>query len=80
MALAESGVGSVQLDRAPPDVVAQVAAALDRLRYRPLLVAAGGIHAGNAAAYAASGADVLLTSAQFQAPPRPIKLRIARAR
>ncbi|HEX4259703.1 MAG TPA: ModD protein [Acetobacteraceae bacterium] len=80
MALAESGVGSVQLDRAPPDVVAQVAAALDRLRYRPLLVVAGGIHAGNAAAYAASGADVLLTSAQFQAPPRPIKLRIARAR
>jgi molybdenum transport protein len=80
LALAEAGVGSVQLDRAPPDVVARVAAALGGLRHRPLLVAAGGIHAGNAAAYAAAGADVLLTSAPFLAPPRVVRLRIARAR
>lgn len=80
IALAEAGVGSVQLERAPPDLVAQVAAALEGMRRRPLLVAAGGIHAGNAAAYAAAGADVLLTSAPFLAPPRSVRLRIARAR
>lgn len=80
IALAEAGVGSVQLDHAPPDVVTRVATALGGLRRRPLLVAAGGIHAGNAAAYAAAGADVLLTSAPFLAPPRSVRLRIARVR
>lgn len=39
-----------------------------------LLAAAGGINAGNAAAYAAAGADLLVTSAPFTAPPRDVQV------
>jgi molybdenum transport protein len=37
-----------------------------------LLAAAGGVNAGNAAAYAAAGADLLVTSAPYTAPPRDV--------
>lgn len=39
---------------------------------RPLLAVAGGVRADNAAAYVAAGADLLVTSAPYSAPPRDI--------
>jgi molybdenum transport protein len=43
-----------------------------------LLAAAGGIHAGNAADYAAAGADLLVTSAPYAAPPRDVQVAFHR--
>jgi molybdenum transport protein len=42
---------------------------------RPIIAAAGGINAGNAARYAAAGADVLVSSWPYQAPPRDMHVR-----
>jgi len=65
--LADAGAGIVQVDKMTPADVSQVAAAFARRANRPLLAAAGGINAGNAAAYAAAGADVLMTSSPYYA-------------
>ncbi|TYO61677.1 hypothetical protein FXV83_37000 [Bradyrhizobium hipponense] len=45
-----------------------------------LKAAAGGINAGNAAAYAQAGADVLVTSSPYLAKPRDVQVRILSAR
>jgi hypothetical protein len=44
------------------------------IRARPL--AAGGIHAGNVAAYARAGADIVVTSSPYLAKPRDVQVRI----
>lgn len=44
-----------------------------------LLAAAGGIHAGNAADYARAGADLLVTSAPYAAPPRDVRVVFEKA-
>ncbi len=79
LTLAKAGAEIVQVDKMSPDQVAAVAKALAKLAPRPLLAAAGGINASNAAAYAAAGADLLVTSAPYYAPPRDVKVTIARA-
>ncbi len=76
LALAEAGADLVQIDKAPPEAVARLAAAFRGRSPRVRLAAAGGIHAGNAALYAAAGADLLVTSAPYYAPPRDVKLRL----
>lgn len=43
---------------------------------RPIIAAAGGINAQNAADYARSGADTLVTSAPFYAKPLDVQVRI----
>ena len=54
-----------------------VAAARARAPARvPLIMAAGGINAGNAAAYAATGCAALVTSAPYRAPPLDIAVSI----
>jgi molybdenum transport protein len=40
----------------------------------PLLAAAGGIRADNAAAYVAAGADFLVTSSPYWAPPKDVQV------
>lgn len=76
IALAKAGAEIVQVDKLTPEQVGMVAAGLQDFSPRPLLAAAGGINASNAAAYAASGADVLVTSAPYLAPPRDVKVNI----
>jgi len=39
-------------------------------------VAAGGINSANAEAYARAGADILVTSAPYSAPPRDVAVTI----
>lgn len=76
LAAARAGAEIVQVDKAVPDQIAQIAAALRGLERVPKLAAAGGINPGNAAAYAGAGADILVTSAPYYAAPRDVKVRL----
>lgn len=82
MAAAAAGFDVIQAEKFPPD---QIAALMARLATegqggaRPIVAAAGGVNAQNAAAYAQAGADVLVTSAPYLARPRDVQVRIAPA-
>lgn len=71
---AAAGVDVLQLEKFTPVAVAELAAWLAGLPRRPVLAAAGGVTAANAGAYAAAGADVLVTSAPYAAPPRDVQV------
>jgi molybdenum transport protein len=59
--------------------LADVARVVDQITRRsdgrPIIAVAGGINAANAAQYAASGANVLVSSWPYQAPPRDVQVR-----
>ncbi|MCF4164824.1 ModD protein [Zavarzinia compransoris] len=68
----------IQLEKFSPAAVSAVVSAIGRRGDgRPVIAAAGGINQGNAADYAASGADVLVTSAPYTARPAEVQVRIA---
>lgn len=71
-AWAEAGVDVLQADKLPPAAVAQIIAGLGPSR--PLVAAAGGVNADNAAAYAQAGADLLVTSAPYLAKPLDVQV------
>lgn len=75
---AQAGADVLQLEKFSPATVAECRAAVDALAVRPLLAAAGGVRADNAAAYVAAGADLLVTSAPFTAPPRDVQVDFIR--
>ena len=56
--------------------IAALRAELGSLARVPLIAAAGGIQLQNVCAYAASGADVLVTTAPYLAPPRDVQVRV----
>jgi molybdenum transport protein len=75
-----AGFDVIQAEKfAPAEIGALVArmASIGPLRPRPVVAAAGGINAGNAAAYARAGADVVVTSAPYLARPRDVQVRIS---
>jgi molybdenum transport protein len=75
-----AGADVVQLEKFSPEAVARLLQRLHGARpARTRIAAAGGIYAGNAAAYARAGADVLVTSAPYTAKPRDVQVRIAAA-
>ncbi|MBL8445842.1 MAG: ModD protein [Zoogloeaceae bacterium] len=76
MEWAAAGADILQLEKFAPEAVAAVREDLGRrgLDQIPLLAAAGGIRADNARRYAAAGADVLVTSAPFAAPPADVQV------
>lgn len=77
--MAEAGAQVLQLERFSPG---GVAALRERLRGRGLavqLAPAGGVNAGNALAYAQAGADLLVSSAPYFAPPMDVQVRITPA-
>ncbi|SOC07976.1 ModD protein [Rhodobacter maris] len=78
LAAAEAGAEVLQLEKFPPAEVAAVVEALGP-RWPGKVAAAGGVNAKNAAEYAATGAQILVTSAPFWAPPRDVKVHIAPA-
>jgi molybdenum transport protein len=45
------------------------------MQQRPKIAAAGGVNRANAAEYATAGADILVTSAPYAAPPRDVSVR-----
>jgi molybdenum transport protein len=78
LALATSGADVLQLERFSPQAVRQCKVALHTSHLHPTLAVAGGVNAGNAVAYAEAGADVLVSSAPYSAPPRDVEVRFSR--
>lgn len=70
---ADAGADVLQLEKFTPQTVAACRTALGS-RPHPLLAAAGGIRADNAAGYAASGADILVTSSPYSASPKDVQV------
>jgi molybdenum transport protein len=78
---AEAGADVLQLEKFTPEAVSacRQAMSLNALQRPPLLAAAGGVRADNAAAYVAAGADFLVTSAPYTAPPRDVQVVFGKA-
>ncbi len=71
------GFDVIQAEKFTPDQIALLVARMATIaRSRPVVAAAGGIHAGNVAAYAQAGADVVVTSSPYLARPRDVRVRI----
>lgn len=70
-----AGADVLQMDKFSPDQVAAVAIFCHAHQCAPVLAAAGGIHAGNAANYIAAGATLLVTSAPYHAAPMDVAVR-----
>ncbi|MBX3679947.1 beta/alpha barrel domain-containing protein [Cognatazoarcus halotolerans] len=68
----EAGADVIQLEKMPLEALARLRASLPERPGRPRLAAAGGITPANAHAHAAAGADLLVTSAPYFAPPRDV--------
>ena len=75
---AGAGVDSVQLDKLSPEQVADAVRAIAALQVarKPLIAVAGGVTETNATAYAAAGADLLVTSAAYAAPPADVSVTV----
>jgi len=72
-----AGADVVQLEKFPPHSVAELKARLSHAGLvRCRIAAAGGVNAANAAAYAAAGADILVTSAPYAARARDVQVRL----
>ena len=71
---AKAGAEVLQLEKFSTESVAECRIALDSLDLKTILAAAGGIRADNAAAYVTAGADLLVTSAPYSAPPKDVQV------
>lgn len=71
---AKAGVDVLQLEKFTPEEVAGCRSALNLVGLKIILAAAGGIRADNAAAYMRAGADLLVTSAPYSAPPKDVRV------
>jgi molybdenum transport protein len=74
---ARAGFDIVQTEKFGFRAGLALAAQLKAMPGRPLLAAAGGITPANAAAYAEAGADILVTSSPYTAPPCDVAVHIA---
>ncbi|MGE5471317.1 MAG: ModD protein [Bacteroidota bacterium] len=71
-----AGVDIVQLEKMPPADVENIARQVAASGKHGRIAAAGGINPGNAEAYARAGADILVTSAPYFAPPRDVAVTL----
>ena len=71
-----AGASVIQFDKLAPDALRAACNALRAHDGELALIAAGGIHAGNAADYAGCGVDALVTSSLHYAPPADIGVGI----
>ena len=71
---ARAGADGVQLDKFSPADLARAVSALRSVSLRLLVLAAGGINAGNAEDMAAAGPDVLVTSWIYSGRPQDIRV------
>ena len=72
----EAGFDVIQLEKFPVAAVAEVAAIARGRASPPLIAAAGGVNAANAAEYVRAGAGLIVTSAPYSAPPRDVCVTI----
>ena len=77
LAAARAGADIIQLEKFSLEQTVAFVAAARCLPQPPLVAAAGGINGSNAAAYAATGIDILVTSAPYFAAPAEVKVTIA---
>jgi len=75
----QAGADVVQFDKATPDNLRQWCAPLRKQHPHVHILAAGGIRLDNAADYAASGVDALVTSSLHYAPPADVGVQIEAA-
>ncbi len=75
-ALAAAGAGAdmVQVDKMGPEELRTLVQALRAVAPEVVIAAAGGVNEGNAAAYAATGIDLLVTSAMYWGKPADISV------
>ena len=77
ISMARAGADVLQLEKFSPSEVALTADRLQESKLAPLLAVAGGVNAGNAADFARAGADILVTSAPYWAPPCDVRVSFA---
>jgi molybdenum transport protein len=80
--LAVAGFDVIQAEKFTPAEIAALVArmkAMSSVWNRPIVAAAGGINAGNVAAYAQAGADIVVTSSPYLAKPADVQVYIAPA-
>lgn len=71
---ANAGADVLQLEKFTSEAVAECRRALDKAGLLPVLAVAGGVRADNATDYVAAGADLLVTSAPYTAPPKDVQV------
>lgn len=76
LALARAGADVVQLEKLPPEAARAVVEGTRGLSPAPVVAAAGGVNEENAAAYAAAGCPLLVTSAPFFGRPADVKVTL----
>jgi molybdenum transport protein len=74
-ALVWANADVLQLEKFPPQAIAEIVAALGQCGSAAVIAAAGGINARNAEDYARAGARLLVTTAPHLAPPRDVQVR-----
>lgn len=79
VALARAGADVIQLEKLPPEAAAAVIAATRTLTPPPVVAPAGGVTEANAAAYAAAGCRLLVTSAPFFGQPADVAVTLSPA-
>ena len=77
IAAVKAGADAVQLDKLLPGDFARAVYECKQLNKDICILAAGGVNASNAAAYAKAGADVLVSSWMYFAPPADIQVKIS---
>lgn len=76
VALAKAGADVIQLEKLPPEAARAVIEATRGLTPAPVVAPAGGVTEANAAAYAAAGCRLLVTSAPFFGQPADVKVTL----
>jgi len=75
---AKAGADIIQLDKLPPDSVAEIVSGVKAAAEHAVIAAAGGVNAQNAESYAAAGADVLVSSWMYFGKPSDYKVVVRR--
>jgi molybdenum transport protein len=73
---AGAGADVIQAEKFPPEQIETLIRKLGPDGHRALVAAAGGVNASNAGAYAAAGADILVTSAPYWGKPCDVAVRL----
>lgn len=77
--VAQSGAEVIQVDKMPTDEFHSCVKTCKAANPSVSVIAAGGVNASNAKAYADAGADVLVTSWMYYAPPADVRVSISPA-
>lgn len=74
--LARAGVDALQFDKVPPDTLGEFVRQIRAVDPHVLLIAAGGVTAENAAAYAATGVDAISTTWVYFGKPADLSVKM----